>query len=214
MRTDTAVVISRFRDLMSVPRIYRNVAATLGWATLALQLYLTVTLARANGLGTAEGVIRYFSYFTILTNILVAFALTWPQRPAVVAGIATSISLVCITYNLVLRQLWHPTGLSLIADELLHVVMPVVFVVYWLVLTPKGHLRWTHVAWWALYPIGYLLLVLARATVSGFYPYPFIDVSALGYGRALLNGVGVLAVFVGLGLFAIAIDRRRRSPVL
>jgi hypothetical protein len=198
---------------MSVRRIYRSVAATLGWATLALQLYLTVRLARANGLGTVEGVIRYFSYFTILTNILVAVALTWPQRPAVVAGIATSISLVCIVYNLVLRQLWHPTGLQLIADEMEHVVMPAIFVAYWLVLTPKGQLRWNQVAWWALYPIVYLLLVLARGAASGFYPYPFIDVSALAYGRALLNGVGVLAVFVGLGLLAVAIDRWRRSPV-
>jgi hypothetical protein len=193
-------------------RTYRIVAATLGWATLALQLYSTVRLARTNGLGTVEGAIRYFSFFTILTNILVAVALTWPQRPAVAAAIAASISLVCIVYNLLLRHLWHPTGLQLIADELLHVVMPVVFVVYWLVFTPKSHLRWRYVAWWALYPIVYLWLVLARGAVSGFYPYPFIDVSSLGYTRALLNSVGVLAAFASLGLLAIAIDRRRRSP--
>ena len=53
-------------------------AAMLAWAALSLQLYLSIRLGSANGNGLIGSVITYFSYFTILTNILVALAFSAP----------------------------------------------------------------------------------------------------------------------------------------
>jgi hypothetical protein len=40
-----------------------------------------------------------------------------------------------------LRHLWHPQGWQFIADELLHDVMPLLFLGYWWFCVPKGTLR-------------------------------------------------------------------------
>ena len=48
---------------------------------------------------------------------------------------------------------------------------------------------------------------VVRGQWVGFYPYPFIDVAALGYSRVLLNAAVMLAAFVVLGLCIIGLDR-------
>jgi hypothetical protein len=55
-------------------RIYAAVGSLLGWFALALQLYLM--LVQAPGPERLEAVITYFSFFTILTNILTAVVFT------------------------------------------------------------------------------------------------------------------------------------------
>ena len=52
---------------------------------------------------------------------------------------------------------------------------------------------------WCVYPLGYVAYVTARCEWLGSYPYPFIDVSVLGYRQALINTTGLLAAFIGLG---------------
>ena len=56
-------------------KYYRIGAAALAWFAILLQYYLTVTKP---GAPFIEATVRYFSFFTILTNILVALALTLP----------------------------------------------------------------------------------------------------------------------------------------
>ena len=58
-------------------KYYRIGAAALAWFAILLQYYLTVTKP---GAPFIEATVRYFSFFTILTNILVALALTLPWR--------------------------------------------------------------------------------------------------------------------------------------
>ncbi len=59
-------------------RFYGAIAGTLVWFALILQFYLTTNLSIDKGLGLWVGTARYFGYFTILTNILVAIAFTVP----------------------------------------------------------------------------------------------------------------------------------------
>jgi hypothetical protein len=47
--------------------------------------------------------------------------------------------------------------------------------------------------------------------VTGFYPYPFINVSNLSYDKVLINMAVLVLVFLGLGLGLIGIDRRLGS---
>jgi hypothetical protein len=86
-------------------------------------------------------------------------------------------------------------------------------VIYWVALVPKGRLGWRSVWPWLAYPAAYTAASLVRGALIQVYPYPFIDVSALGYQRVLGNVVLLFAGFLVLGLIYVAIDRavRRRS---
>ena len=203
------------------PMMHRFVifSATLGWATLGLQLYLTTAARLANGKGVIDSLIFYFSFYTILTNILVALALTLPllrirsrftaffSRPTVNTGIAASIAAVFIGYNLLLRHVWDPQGMQLVADELLHVGMPLLFLLYWWLAVPKSLLRWADVLRWTLYPVLYAVYALFHGALSGVYAYPFIDVGQLGYARVVLNAMGLLLAFNIIALLLIAVGR-------
>ena len=57
-------------------RIYAAVGALLGWFALALQLYLMLVQSPAGGVAMLGTLITFFSFFTILTNLLVALVFT------------------------------------------------------------------------------------------------------------------------------------------
>ena len=213
-------------------RISALVGALLGWFALLLQLYLMLVQSPAGALAMVGTVITYFSFFTILTNLLVALVFTatvfssgtgrpatrWVQffrRPTVQAGAAAYIAIVGIVYRLLLRQLWDPHGMQRVADVILHDVIPVGYVLYWLLFAPRTELRWKDAVGWLAYPGVYVVYVLARGAVSGLYPYPFMDVNVLGYGGVLAHAAVLLLVFLGMGLLVVAVGRwtRGRLPV-
>jgi len=132
--------------------------------------------------------------------------------PAVSSGIAVSIVVVGVAYNLLLRHLWQPEGFQFIADELLHDVMPVLFALYWWRCVPKGQLRLTHIGLWVIYPLVYFGYALLRGDLLGQYQYPFIDVSTLGYPQVFVNAGGILAGFVLIALLVVGMDKSLRAP--
>jgi multisubunit Na+/H+ antiporter MnhC subunit len=204
-------------------RIYAITGALLAWFALLLQLYLVVVQSPP-GWAVLGGVITYFSFFTILTNLLVALVFTaiavgaaagWVEffsSSSVQGGAAVYIAIVGIVYQLLLRQLWNPRGAQLLADMLLHAIIPLGYVVYWLIFAPRAGLRWRDAGVWLVYPGVYLLYVLARGAVTGLYPYPFVDVKVLGYAGVLARAVVLMAVFLGMGLLLVAVSRWMRAP--
>ena len=202
-------------------RRFVAVAALLGWAGLSIQLYLIFYSRWALGASLLGGLLSFFSYFTVLSNTLVATVLTcaltsresaarrWFLQPWVSSGIAVSIAVVGLAYNVLLRHLWHPEGWQWLADELLHDVMPLLFLAWWWLCVPKGTLRLRHIALWVIYPLVYFAYALLRGHLLATYPYPFIDVDTLGYPQVFVNAGGLLAGFVLIALVVIALDRRR-----
>lgn len=196
---------------------FRIAAAALGWFALVLQFAILTSPEFAPY--SPAHVLRFFSFFTILTNTLVALAFTFPAiapqsaagrffaRPSVRAAIACYIVVVFAIYHWLLAGLWQPQGWQWVADNLLHTVMPALFVIDWLVFVPKGTLSLRHIPRWLLYPLVYVAFVLVQGALNGFYPYPFIDAAKLGLPMALLNAAGVAAIFALLGLIVVAIDR-------
>jgi hypothetical protein len=204
-------------------RLYATVGAALGWFALAVQLYLILWGRWTDQTSVMGGLVKFFSYFTVLSNILVAVALTCAitdrhraghrffRAPVVCGGIVTSILLVGIAYNLLLRHLWSPQGWQWIADELLHDVMPLIFLGYWWLYVAKGLLRVKHVLLWMSYPALYFVYLLFRGDTIGDYIYPFLDIGTLGVARAVTNALGVLAGFVGIGVVIWQADRLTAS---
>jgi hypothetical protein len=207
-------------------RIYAVVGAFLGWFALALQLYLMLAQAPPSGATRLGTFINFISFFTILTNLLVALVFTavvflpqtpwgqWLSSPSVQASTAAYIAIVGITYQLLLRQLWNPQGAQWLADVLLHSIIPVGYVLYWLLFAPRAGLTWKHAITWLVYPGVYLVYILARGAVSHIYPYPFVDVNQLGYGGVMVRAVMFLLLFLAMGLLVVAVGRRTRQKEL
>jgi uncharacterized protein with PQ loop repeat len=216
---------SQTLQLTTGQRRYATVAALLGWFALAVQLYLILWGRWTDQASLMGGLVRFFSFFTVLTNTLVATVLTCAivdrhsaghrffRSPVVCAGITTSILLVSIAYNLLLRHLWTPQGWQWIADELLHDVMPLLYLGYWWLHGRKGVLGLKHLLGWMLYPVLYFGYLLFRGNMFGDYLYPFLDIGTLGLTKALVNAFGVLAGFVGIGLVILMSDKRRMPKV-
>lgn len=205
-------------------RSYATGAAAVAWFGLGLQLYVTLSTAAGHDRSLLTAAAQYFSYFTILTNLLVAVALTqrgqlpakkrFFERPRVLAGLLVAIVLVAAAYNVLLRQRFHPQGLGRVADETLHVVTPLLYVVFWCVDVPKGGLRWADVFSWLLYPLGYFLYALLLGEVFGFYPYYFLDVRTEGAAGVLGYAAALLIVLLALGALVVLVDgalARRRT---
>ncbi len=203
-------------------RTYLAVGTTAVWFAVVFQLYLLI-LNRT--VPVQEAIIRYFSYYTILTNMLIAVCFTallmkpqsrWGRffsSPKTLTAIAVYITVVGIVYNMVLRFTWNPQGLQRVVDELLHLIIPLLFIVYWLIFAPKAGLQWKNVFPWLLYPLVYIVCILFRGSCSGFYPYPFIDVKTLGYSKVLLNCGGLFIAFLLLSLLFVAIAKlKSRNP--
>lgn len=207
---------------------YRPLAtlgAVLGWFALALQLWMSIRQAGS----FLAGVWLLLGFYTILTNLLVAMALTATAigptgavtrffvRPGVQTALAMSITIVGLIYNVLLRGLWHPEGWQLLADVIVHDVMPVLYLVYWWLAVSKRDLRWHQVLVWQSYPAAYFLYVLLRGARDGWYPYPFLDVRTLGYPGVLIDACFVLLAFIAVGLVLVALGRwqaRRRAEVV
>ncbi|HZE85848.1 MAG TPA: Pr6Pr family membrane protein [Puia sp.] len=189
----------------------------LAWFALATQFKLLIDSGKAD---LPELIIRYFSFFTILTNILVALYCTvillsprsrpgrYFSRLSTVTAITFYIVIVGATYNILLRFLWNPEGLQKVVDELLHTVIPSLFLLYWLIFIPKTGLKWSAIFPWMIFPLVYIIYSLIRGSFTGYYPYPFIDVSLYGLGHVLLNSVLFTAAFFVLALLFIGVAKK------
>lgn len=195
---------------------YLTILSIVAWFALVGQLYLIIVNRNTSVVVT---LIRYISFFTILTNLLVALCSTFLLRDKTnkgqnffsrlktITAIAVYITVVGLVYNLVLRFLWQPQGLQLIVDELLHTVVPILFILFWLLFVPKAGLKAKDILPWLLYPFAYIIYILIRGAITGEYPYPFIDVAQLGYDKVLLNSGMLLIVFVVFTLLYVGLDK-------
>lgn len=197
---------------------------------LVLQLVLVVSGASvlveeslAPPLGTR--VLRFVSYFTVQSNILVLLT-TWPlvRRPEhdgrvwrvarldAVAG----ITITGVVHWFFLRPLLHLEGWSWVADKLLHVAVPLLAIVGWLAFGPRRRTSWSLLLPALGWPVLWLAYTLASGAVTGWYPYPFLDVTTHGYGDVLVASAGIavalVAVLASLISLDARLDRRRTIP--
>ena len=103
--------------------------AGLGWAALALQLALTLSLIVQGGTAL-DGIWRYLGYFTVIANLFAALVLSLgifsARSPRLEFSAVTAMILVGVVYHLLLRQTWDPQGWQKAADVALHAVMPLI----------------------------------------------------------------------------------------
>ncbi len=165
--------------------------------------------------------INHFSYFTILTNLLVGVFFTtqllseqntlrqYFSNNKVVVAICAYIFLVGLIFNIMLRKLYHPSGWEGVNNNLLHVFIPLFMIVYTWIFNKKEKLSYINIAYWSIYPTVYVIYILVKGYFMHFYQYPFFNVDELGYEKVLLQAVYLLIVFVILSFVFIFMNNKR-----
>lgn len=203
---ETAAISTPYRNAYAIS------LAVITWISVGLQLELMT--------GT---VANFFSYFTIQCNLLIAISLTcvslmprsvlgkFFSKLSVQTAIALYIFIVGFVYNVVLRSLHHWEGLQWWVDNMLHVVIPVLYLVYWFLYRTSGVIARKDSVSWILFPAVYLVYTLIRGTMVDWYPYPFLNAVNLGYQRVFLNIAVMLSIFLVAGMILIAFTRSLKS---
>lgn len=163
-------------------------------------------------------VLNVFCYFTTLSNVIVgvtcaALALR-PTRtgpvftPARLTGVV-AITITGVVYHLVLAQDADLHGWAVVSDALLHTVVPLLCVGGWLAFGPRAGTTGRAMAWTLAFPAAWTAATLVRGALTGFYPYPFIDVDRHGYGRVALNLAVITVLFLAVAGAAWLVARPR-----
>ena len=189
-------------------KTFAAIVAIITWVTILVQFYLA-----------AVSITNFFSYFTILCNLLIVICLSYTllapasgpgvffSSVSVQTAIALYIFIVGVIFNLVLRGLADLSGMAWVVDNLLHVVCPILYLLYWVIFVPRGVLKWKDVTKWVYFPLAYVIYSLIRGPIVNWFPYPFLNTTKLGYEKVLLNITVIMIVFLGAGLIMIAINR-------
>ncbi len=169
---------------------------------------------------SAARVANVFTYFTIASNVLVGIvgtliALGRMRCHALFVAALVGISITgAVFHALLARLIPQLSGAPALANALLHTAVPLMMIAGWLVTGPRGAFTRRSVLWSLIYPLGWLGATLIRGALAGYYPYPFLDVAALGYARMLANVAMIAALYVALAASLGVVDRglAHRTP--
>jgi hypothetical protein len=199
--------------------VFKACLGLTAWTALVLQGHIVLANAASQGISTGMALGNFLSYFTILTNALIAISLTlgllaptaalsqFFARPAAQTSITGCIISVSLIYHVALAKAWNPQGLQWWTNFLLHDLVPAVYALHWLLFVPKGKLLWSQPLLWMVYPLTYLIFMLYRGSVTGFYPYPFVDVTWHGYYQVVRNLVFLVVGFAAEFYVLVAVDK-------
>ncbi len=164
---------------------------------------------------------NFFSFFTIQSNILgvviLSLAALVPQASrtrhfdAVRTGVTLYLLITGVVFALLLAGLQEELQTTIPwVDFVVHKLMPAVIVIDWLVDPPRHRLPLGVAFAWLAYPLAWFAFTLIRGARVDWYPYPFVDVGAHGYGRVLVNGIA-MAVAMAVAALALAWLGNRRA---
>jgi len=201
----------------SKARLWFGLTALTAIAGVVIQLFVTASLKTGFFTTPTARTFNVFVFFTIQSNLIVGATCLLlaidPTRSSLgfrawrLTGIV-AITITGLVYHTVLASLFDLESWALVADNLIHTVVPVLAVLGWLVVGPRGLTSRTVVRLSVLFPIAWLIFTLIRGAIVHFYPYPFVDVSRYGYVRVSINCVWVAVLYLGLASGAAALDRR------
>ena len=166
-----------------------------------------------------SGVLWRLTTFTYQANVLAAgyyactlFSARADGRAGVRGAVVLYVVVAGIIWNLLLTE--YSMGYTP-ANILLHVVVPILVGIDWLVVGGgQRSVRWWLPLAWLIYPAAYAALALLVLNSAGRRaPYFFLDPDSVGIAVVVTN-IGALAVFIlllGYGISAVGRPRRART---
>jgi hypothetical protein len=113
-----------------------------------------------------------------------------------------------LVFAVVLAPKLHLTGGALVATIGFHYVSPVMALLGWLLFGPRPRITWRTVAVAFVWPVLWLVYTFTQGAFTDWYPYPFLDVTEIGFGAALRNALLVVVLGVVLAAGFRFLDRR------
>ena len=209
-------------------RLHHGSLAVVVLASLVTQIVLT-----AQGAPDPTGVVqpavtrfvRLFGYFTIQSNILLLIvSVTLAMDPGrdgrlwrvVRLDAILGIVITGLVYATVLAGTADPRGAGWWSNLGFHYVAHWWALLGWLVFGPRSRTDRRTMSWAVLWPVAWIGWTFASGAATGWYPYPFTDVSRWGYPAVLINLGMVVLLAVVLGTVLHLLDTRLpgRSPAV
>jgi hypothetical protein len=188
---------------------------------IVIQVVVTATTTEGFFPDNPDRVFNVFAYFTIQSNLLLGgtcllLAIDRDRWHSMVFKTLRLNGVLCIAvtgivYHLVLAGSDNLAGAAAVANFFVHTVTPVLGVVGWLIFGPREQTDSRVVGWSLVFPLLWLAFTLIRGEGTGFYPYPFMNVTEHGYGTVLLNCLLVALLFLALAAGTTLLDRRIRQ---
>lgn len=196
-------------------RIVRLGFGLLGLLAVSYQFYASTSRPGFNP-------VNYFSYFTILSNLFLALVLLITassnkmfQRATSVRGAAALyMTITGIVYFVLLRGLEESLQTPIPwVNTVLHYVMPLVGLLDWLLVRSTVRLSRNQLVSWLLFPLLYLIYSLVRGHLTGFYPYPFLNVSKQGPLIVTVICLIIMFAFITVGSLLRWLNNRRHHEI-
>jgi hypothetical protein len=209
---------------VTAARAWHLLTAVAALAALVLQLVLVVDgdaiLVDHDPPSLGVRLVRFFAYFTVESNLLVLVTATQltgdpaadgPRWRVVRVAAVTGITVTGLVHWFLLRPLLDLDGADLVADKLLHLVVPILAVLGWLVFGPRPRVDWPACLRATTWPLAWLVVMLVSGGLTGWYPYPFLDHREHGWGHVVVVCAGIFVLFFALFAGMRVYDRRMRA---
>lgn len=159
----------------------------------------------------------YFSYFTVLSNILITTLflyigffnikkdskdLQWVYGAAVLYMSITGIIYWSILVNA------HSLSLDPWINLMLHGIMPIAAFLGWLIAPPRDKIDYKLAKEWLIPPLFFVAYTLIRGPIVHWYPYPFFNPTLPGgYLHVFISTLAILTGAWLVGLILIWLSR-------
>ena len=175
-----------------------------------------------NPLGAAGFIgreIDHFSYFTIWSNLLAAIIFTMlainPNRTSSLFRVLHLDAIVMmivtgIVYNVLLNTGGHE-GWDFWSNGIQHTWGPILVFIVFVICGPRGWITSRTIFASLILPILWLVYALIRGSVTGAYPYDFLDVNANGMASVLAFVAQIVVFAIILGYLLLLIDKLMRK---
>jgi hypothetical protein len=177
--------------------VARLAIAALAIGTVIADIVLTGIAERGMDLG------NHFGQFTVLSNVFVAVVmlllvarrdrpLRWEPElrgSAVVAVVAAGLLHAMLLGGL-------PAASGEVVNKLLHIGVPALAVLDWVLVPSRRSPRWWAVFAGILFPSAFFVYTLIRGAIVGWYPYDFVDPTVGGYGTLLAGLPRIVIAFL------------------
>jgi len=160
-----------------------------------------------------------FSYYTFQTNLMVAIWLTiaiirgeQEKRPLIMhpiihGAICLYITTTFLIFTIFLSASYQPTGLEIISNLLMHYVVPIAFIIEWVISEMQIKYKYQYLFYYAVYPFSYVVYTVIRGFFTGFYPYYFFDLNEISVLSLGINVILFVILFSIIGSIYITINR-------
>jgi len=188
-------------------------------AAISFMIYVLIDEGTFNAL-------NFFSFFTILSNLLAMTVLLEGGRRQLAGQPPLSdmwrgaavvyMAVTYIVFAVLLRDLQEELQTHVAwVDSVLHRVAPIVLMADWLIEPPHQPIPFRRALVWLGFPLAWTAFTLVRGAIDGRYPYPFLDPANGGYGVVALYCVAIFLLFVAVvwvvASVGTALRRRRRD---